>query len=104
MIESPTLRDQFFGTTPGVAFDSDVPTALGTAAQVDLVVDTLYDRMVGVGLVEQPTRAETTGVLRTLIGDLTAGCDAVTCPAERTRTVVKAACAAVLSSAAVAVH
>jgi hypothetical protein len=104
MVESPALRDQFFGTSPGVAFDSDVPAALGSAAQVDVVVDALYDNMVGVGLAEQPTRAEVTGVLRALIGDLTVGCDAASCPAERTRTVVKAACAAVLSSAAVAIH
>ena len=104
MVESPTLRAQFFDTAPGVAFDSDVPTALGAPAQVDVVVDTLYEKMVGENLAEQPTRAEVTGVLRTLIDDLTTGCDAASCPAERTRTVVKSACAAVLSSAAIAVH
>ncbi|MGH0033526.1 MAG: LamG-like jellyroll fold domain-containing protein [Myxococcota bacterium] len=104
MVESPVLRDQFFGVSPGVDFDSDVPAALGDPAQVNVVVHALFDNMVGAGLSEQPTRGEVTGVLRTLIADLTAGCDAATCPAERTRTVVKAACAAVLSSAAVALH
>ena len=64
----------------------------------------LVDRMLGTNLANQPTRAETRPLLDTMIDDLTLGCDPTSCPATRTRTVVKAACAAVLGSAAVNVH
>jgi hypothetical protein len=43
-------------------------------------------------------------VLYDLIDELTLGCDDLTCDAQRTRTVAKAACAALLSSAAVSMH
>lgn len=56
------------------------------------------------GVASQPSHAEVAPILDALILDLSAGCDAATCPASRTRTVVKGACAAVLSSAGVSVH
>jgi hypothetical protein len=51
-----------------------------------------------------PTRAEVEPVLSTLFDELTAGCTDATCPAERTRNIVKGACAAVLGSGAVSIH
>jgi len=104
LVESPGLRDSFFGTAPRFEFDSDATVAFSTPTKRNQIIDALYDRMVLPGLREQPLRSEVAPVVDTLIQDLTAGCDAASCPAERTRTVVKAACAAVLSSAAVSIH
>ena len=69
-----------------------------------VIIDPLVDRMVGTNLANQPTAAEIQPLLNTLIGDLTAGCDASNCDATRTRTVVKAVCAAVLSSAPILIQ
>ncbi len=104
MVESPALRDAFFGTTPGFAFEESVPVAFAGPAERDVVTDALVDRMIGMALESQPSRAEVEPVLDELIDGLIAGCDAVTCGPTRTRTVVKAACSAVLASAAVTVH
>jgi hypothetical protein len=43
-------------------------------------------------------------VLYGLIDELTLGCTDATCGADRTQTVAKASCAALLSSAAVSMH
>ena len=48
----------------------------------------------------KPLEAE----LDTLIDELTAGCTPATCGADRTQTVVKASCSALLSSAPVTIH
>jgi hypothetical protein len=104
LIESPTLRDAFFGASPGFDFDAPVPVAFGTPGQRDLVIDTLVDRFLGLGRSDQPDPGETALVLHGLLDDLTLGCDAQSCGADRTRTVVKSACAAVLASSAVSVH
>jgi hypothetical protein len=102
LVETPALRTAFFGS--GFDFDADAVAAFGSAAQRDLALNPLVDRMIGTNLANQPTRAETRPLLDTMIDDLTAGCTATTCPATRTRTVMKAACAAVLGSAAAQVH
>jgi len=102
LVESATLRQTFFGS--GFDWNADAVAAFGSAAQRDLILNPIVDRMLGTGLANQPTRAESRPLLDTMIDDLTAGCTAASCPATRTRTVVKAACAAVLGSAAVHVH
>ncbi len=102
LVESPVLRTAFFGT--GFNFDADAVAAFGSAAQRDLVLNPLVDRLLGTNLANQPSRTETRPLLDTMIDDLTLGCNPTSCPATRTRTVVKAACAAVLGSAAVNVH
>jgi hypothetical protein len=102
LVESPALREDFFGT----AFDFDAPpsVALASTASRDLVIDALVDRMLGIDIANQPPPAEVAPLLDALIDDLTLVCATSTCDAERTRTIVKASCAAVLSSAAVSVH
>jgi hypothetical protein len=104
MVESPTLRTAFFGTTPAFQFDQPVATAFSDQAKRDLVIDRLVDRMLGANVAYQPSRDEVRPVLNDLITQLTAGCTAGGCDATRTRNVVKGLCAAVLSSAAVTVH
>jgi hypothetical protein len=100
MVESDSLRQSFFGS----GFDFDAPPPDAGDAEWDVVIDALYDQMIGSNLGVQPSQAEFSGLMRDLISDLTAVCGTSTCDAERTRTVVKAACAAVLSSAPVHVH
>jgi hypothetical protein len=101
MVESPALRDAFFGPFP---FDAPAATAFGSAASRDQVIDALVDRMLGVAVASQPTRDEVRPILDGLTSALVAGCDAASCGPDRTRNVTKALCAAVLASAAVSVH
>ena len=90
---------EFFGA--GFPFDVEPVTAF---AQRDVVFDALYDRMIGTTLSSQPMRADVQSELDALVDSLLAECLVTTCDAQRTRTIVKASCAAVLSSAAVTVH
>ena len=60
--------------------------------------------MIGSGIANQPNFVEVRPVLDGLIDDLTLVCSSTPCGADRTRTIVKASCAAVLGSAAVSVH
>lgn len=101
LVEDPVDRAAYF---PGVTFDVPPELALATPAQRDLVFYPLYDRMVGEGLALQPTRAEVRGVLDGLVDELLGACAVTSCDAERTETIVKATCAALASSAAVALH
>jgi len=107
MVDSSALRDAFFGTAPPFGFDQPVTTAFTPATQ-PIVTDSLIDQMLGANLAAQPTLAEVAPIVDGLIDDLTAACFAVPqvppCDAARTRAVVKAACASVLSSAAVSMH
>ncbi len=104
LVEDPVQRDVFFGTNPAFEFTAPVPTAFSTPAKQAIVTDALFDNMIGVALADQPTRAQVTGVVDALIADLTAGCDAASCPEERTRAVVTAACTSVLSSATTLIY
>ncbi len=104
LVESPALRDAFFGTTPGFAFDQDVTVSLATPAARDPLTTALVDNILGVNIANQPNHAEVRPILDTLIDQLLVGCDAASCGPERTRTVAKAACAAVLANAAVSMH
>jgi hypothetical protein len=104
MVESPAARDAFFGNTPPFPFDAPTPTAFATPADRDRIIVPITDRMLGIAVANQPDSSAVQAELDALIDELTLGCDAVTCGGERTRTVVKALCAAVLSSAGVLVH
>jgi hypothetical protein len=77
-----------FGAPPAQAFDTD--------AERDLVVDPLLARVMGAGLATQPVAADVRAELYNLMDRLTACGNA--CDADRTTTVVKASCAAVLGS------
>ncbi len=99
LVEAPVLRDAFFGTQ--FMFDQPVAVTLADPAQRDLIITPLIEKMLGVNLADQPTFAEVYPLIDALVDDLTAGCIATNCDAVRTRTVVKASCSAVLSSAAV---
>lgn len=102
LVETPGVRQAFFG--PDFDFDAAVPTAFADQTRRNWIIDPLVDGMVGISLASQPGPAELQPVLDGLIDELTAGCDATTCGPDRTRAVVKASCAAVLSSAAISVH
>lgn len=102
LVESGALRQAFFGTA--FQFDQPVPTAFAGQAEKDLITNALVNSMIGTGLVTQPTLAETAPVVDVLIDGLIMGCSPTTCDSERTQSVVKGACAAVLGSAAVHIH
>ena len=101
LVEGPD-RTAYF---PGFDFNQTADVAFDTAGRQQ-IFDPLYMRMVGTGLVMQPTEAEVDTHLDALVDQLTAVCSTPAgCPGTaRTRTVVKGACAAVLSSAAVTLH
>ncbi len=104
LVDSPTLRNEFFGASPAFPFDSPATTAFASQADRDRIIGSINDRILGEAIANQPDLADVRTELDALIDELTVGCDAVSCDAERTRTVVKAVCAAVLSSAGVTVH
>jgi hypothetical protein len=102
MVEDTTARDAFFGVFPFGTLPETVFADAGNRLQVS---DALYDRVLGDGLVEQPTRQSVRDHLDELYDTLLLACTPTTpCSTDRTATMVKAACAAVLSSAAVSVH
>ncbi|MFV2057563.1 MAG: LamG-like jellyroll fold domain-containing protein, partial [Thiohalomonadales bacterium] len=100
MVESNALRSSFFGNT--FDFNAAVSTAFSNQAKRDIITGSLINKMVGTNLSKQPTLAELRPELDQLITELSVGCNiAADCNAARTRTIVKASCAAVLGSAAV---
>ncbi len=100
LVESNALRTNFFGNT--FQFGSAVSVAFSDQAKRDIIISNLVNKMVGTNLSSQPSLAEIQPELDQLIDELTVGCNAPSdCDQARTRTIVKAACAAVLGSAAV---
>jgi hypothetical protein len=102
LVETQSLRDAFFGNV--IDFSAPAQTAFSSQTDRDALVQRLVDRMFGVNVSSQPNFSEVQPILDGLIDDLTAGCTPATCDAERTRTVVKAMCAATLASAAASIH
>ncbi len=97
------LRTAFFGAA--FEFGAAVSIAFSNQAKQDIITSNLVNKMVGINLSSQPTLAEIQPDLDQLIGELTVGCNApADCNATRTRTIVKAACAAVLGSAVVLIQ
>jgi len=103
LVEDSDLRTAFFGNT--FDFGVSVSTAFSNQAARDIIISNLVNNMVGTNLSSQPTLAEIQPDLDQLIDELTLGCNVpADCDAARTRTVVKAACAAVLGSATVLIQ
>jgi len=103
LVENNTLRTNFFGTT--FEFNSPVITALNSPAKRNLIIENLVTKMVGDRLSTQPTLEEIRPELNQLIDELSVNCNvAGDCNAERTQTIVKASCAAVLASAAITIN
>ncbi len=100
LVDTSSLRTALFG---GFEFSRPVPTAFSSAAKKQQVADALIQNFVG-DVTSQPAAADLQPLVVNLIDTLTQGCDAGTCPSSQTRTVVKAACSAVLSSAAVTLY
>ena len=98
LVDNTTLRTNFFGAFP---WDTVPETVFAVPTNRTQIADALHNRMLGTGLAGQPTLAETRAEVSTMIDELLAGCP---CNAERTRTIVKGACSAVLASAAVSMH
>ncbi len=94
LVDDPGRRAAFF---PGFNFAAPAAQAFDTAPERELVIGPLVARAVGSGLATQPSADEIRAELESLMGRLTA-CGAG-CSANRTATVVKASCAAVLGSA-----
>jgi mono/diheme cytochrome c family protein len=90
-----TPRTAYF---PGFDFDAPPSSAFSGAANRNLVIDPLLARMMGIGLNSQPDPAEVRAELNGLV-DRLLGCSSCDTDAQRTRSIVKASCAAVLGSA-----
>ncbi len=101
LVETPALRSSFF---PGFDFGAPATTSLDSPGDRALIADPLASSMVGANIVDQPTLAEVSTIVDDLLVDLTNGCTPATCDAQRARSIVKGACAAVLGSAAVTIH
>jgi hypothetical protein len=95
LVDDGALRASFF---PGFNFNASAAQAFDTAGERDLVVNPLLDHVLGTSLASQPDGADVRAELDDLIDRLTACGNA--CAADRTPTVVKATCAAVLGSGA----
>ncbi|MEM9742386.1 MAG: LamG domain-containing protein [Pseudomonadota bacterium] len=96
LIDDASARSAFF---PGLDF-SAAPAA--AYANRSLLIDPLYDALIGVNIDTQPTTAELAGELNDLVDRLSA-CGG-SCEADRTERIAKGACAAVLGSAAMLVQ
>lgn len=94
LVENINLRASYF---PGLDFGAAANEAFDTPAERDLMITPILNNMVGDNLGSQPANAGVETELNNLIDTLTA-CGAG-CAADRTETVVKASCAAVLGSA-----
>ena len=98
LVENPTARSQYF---PGFDFSAAPATAF-TPAGRDVVLDALVTRMLRTGVATEPDAAGVRGDLDALITRL-AACGG-SCAPDRTETIVKASCAALLGSAATLLH
>ncbi len=95
--QGQTSRTDYF---PGFNFNAAPATAFGNAASPNrnLIIDPLLARMMGIGLNSQPAPADVRAELNGLI-DRLLSCTTCTNNEQRTRSMVKASCAAMLGSA-----
>jgi hypothetical protein len=94
LVSDTQARAGFF---PGFNFAAPAETAFDHGGKSQ-ITGPLLKRLVGENLATQPTVAEIETELGSLI-DTLAQCSGSACPADRTETIVKASCAAVLGSA-----
>lgn len=99
LVDDVGLRASYF---PGFNFTASAGAAFATEAQRNLVLDPLMASVMGQGLASQPVAADVRAELGGLMSRLSS-CGA-SCPAGRTPTIVKSVCAALLGSAATALH
>jgi hypothetical protein len=99
LVDDTAKRAAYF---PGFDFSAPAGQAFDTPAERDLVVGPLVTRAVGTGIASQPSSAEVATELDGLITRLSS-CGA-SCPADRTATIVKAGCAAVLGGASMLIQ
>jgi len=95
LVEDTTLRASFF---PSFVFTTNANTAFNTAGK-DLIINPLLEKLVGNNLDSQPSDSAVSTELSNLIDTLTTCSAGNSCASDRTETVVKATCAAVLGSA-----
>jgi hypothetical protein len=93
LVEDTTLRSAYF---PGFNFGAAANTAFDITGR-NQIITPLLTNMLGTNLTTQPDNDEVTEEVNDLIDTLTQ-CGG-SCASDRTETVVKAACAAVLGSA-----
>jgi hypothetical protein len=98
LVENPTARAQYF---PGFDFAAAPATAFAPAGRA-IVLDALVGRMLRTNVATEPDAAGVRSDLDGLITKLSS-CGG-SCAADRTKTVVKASCAALLGSAATLLH
>jgi len=99
LVEDTTARASYFN---GFDFNATANVAFDSTAKRDIIYDALISNAVGANLATQPSDADIKAELDSLTTKLTAcgaGCDA-----EKTRTVVKAVCAATIANAAMLVQ
>lgn len=96
LVKDTSARAAFF---PSVNFTADLTTVF-SAGNRPAVINPLLENLVGTNIGAQPTDTAITDELNGLIDTLTACSDTGSCETDRTETVVKASCAAVLGSAA----
>ncbi len=99
LVENTTLRASYFNN---FNFSAPANTAFDTQAERDQVLDPLINNTMGTNLATQPATAGVKTELESLITKLTA-CGAG-CASNRTRTVVKAVCAATIGNATMLVQ
>ncbi|NMP30590.1 LamG domain-containing protein [Thalassotalea sp. M1531] len=97
-IEDTNIRNSWF---PDVDFNQPPANALSAAERGNLL-NPLINRMIPLNLANQPDTSDVYNELDSLVTRLSV-CDGA-CSAERTRTIAKASCAAVLASAVVVVQ
>lgn len=99
LVEDNSARASYFG---GFDFNAAADVAFDTPAERDQIFDPLITKALGSGLSSQPSDSDIKTELNNLVDRLTA-CGGG-CASDRTETVVKAACAAVIGSAAMLVQ
>jgi hypothetical protein len=100
LVSDPTLATAYF---PGFNL-SAAPSAAFTPANTQTLVNQLINNVLGTKvLATDPNRVQTATELTNLINSLATSCGS-SCPANRTATVVSAACAALTGSAATLVE
>lgn len=95
LVEDSSLRATYF---PGFNFSTSANTVFDTTGK-NLVIDSLLSNIVGDNLESQPEDSDISNELSDLIDRLTTCSSDSSCASDRTETVVKATCAAVLGSA-----
>ncbi len=110
LVETPRLRDAFFGGNPPLPLASPVAQVFGDPVLRQRVLDTTVDRFFGTDLEDQPARDRVRPILDGLVDILVGSCagdeapEDEDCGAERTRVVLKSVCSAVLGSAPVLLY